>query len=262
MSKFGFCSRFGGFLAKRVGDVGYTIYRGRCKQWACPECSQYLRSKWRAHLAQRIQDLGGKWCFITITAPSYGHTDFSYQLKKSSELFKKEMNNVMIWIRRNYGSHAYVRVLEIQKRGAIHAHILMNFWFPLPLWRVVQSGSNKGKVRIEPLIDYVVSRGFGHSCIIEHLEGSPLQASVYITKYITKESRELGEWLPKGTRYIQTSQSIGALNERVKSSDEWTKLDSWTVGSLVRRGKLVWDGDKKDSLISFFELNDNMEYEV
>jgi len=146
--KFGYCSRFQGYLCKKT-NTGYEVYHGRCKMWYCPECSQLLRAKWRSHLAQRIQALGGRWCFITITAPSYGKTPYSYQLEKSAHLFKTKMNTVMQWLRDNYGRCNYVRVLEIQKRGAIHAHILMNMWIPLPELHAIQSGKRKG--RLQPI---------------------------------------------------------------------------------------------------------------
>jgi len=246
MTKFGYCSRFGAFLALKKND-SYTLYRGRCKQWSCPECSQLLRSKWRSFLALKIAELGGNWSFITITAPSYGNAPYMAQLDKSARLFKTEMNTVMQFIRDNWGKHAYVRVLEIQRRGAIHAHILINLHFPWPELRVIRRGPNTGRCYVPRLKEACKKRGFGTQIDVEVLSGQALQVSTYLTKYITKDSR-LGEsWLPKNTRYIQTSHDIGALPDyKGENVDEWTVVKPDQVWLLLERGAMVFDGDKKD----------------
>jgi len=257
--KFGYCSRFQGYLCKKVPS-GYEVYHGRCKQWSCPECSQLLRARWRSHLALRIQELGGKWMFVTITAPSYKKQPYSIQLELSANLFKKRMNAIMQWFRDNYGRCNYVRVFEIQKRGAIHAHILMNMWFPLPSLTSFQKSKRRGRWQHKLLKEILIKNKFGHHVDVELLTGSPLQCAVYITKYITKESRQFESWLPKGMRYIQCSHGIGALNDKVTSADEWTVLDGRAIGALIRENTMFFDADNKMKEISWFDLDENYEW--
>jgi len=256
MTRFGFCSRWTGFLAKKDGMV-FTLYRGRCKQWSCPECSQYLRSKWRAHLAQRIQELDcERWSFFTITAPSYNLMPYAEQMRLSSALFKAKMDTVMKSLKRKFGKFEYVRVLEIQRRGAIHAHILASFhWQDV---RVKEYGENVGQQYSKTLENIVVPLGFGFMCHAENLLYAPTKVAGYVTKYISKASREQEAWLPKGTRYIVTSRGIGALNRHKKGEGEYIVLSNY-VRIELSAGFQLWDGDKKH-IIGYEDLDESGNY--
>jgi len=83
---------------------------------------------------------------------------------------------------------------------------------------------------------------------------------VYITKYITKESRQFESWLPKNTRYIQSSHGIGALKDRVTSEDEWTVMDGRMIGALIRENTMFFDADNRMKEITWFDLDSNFEW--
>lgn len=258
------CSKFGKFLAKVESEKSVTLYRGSCKQWSCPECSQKLRQKWRSFLAEKVDNLmsnGKVWHFITITAPSYKKTPFLGQLGLSDKLFKTQWNNLMQFLRdQNGGAFNYVRVLEIQKRGAIHAHMICDVSFPIDDVVKIKRGVNAGKSYSIGLKKRAIALGFGHQVNTEPLQKNGLGVAGYITKYISKESRQYESWLPEGTRYIQTSRSIGAL-PKYKTDDDWMIVAPSGVAGLLKRGFLVSDGDKKNEVITWFDLVDGV-YEI
>jgi len=250
------CSRFSGFIGKKHAGLEntYTLYRARCKQWKCPECSQYLRSKWRSHLARKIGELNcPTWCFLTLTAPSYNGASFAVQHSLSHKLFKTKMNTLMSWLKNELGKFEYVRIFELQSRGAVHCHMLLSAHFPDAIEK--KTGKNKGQFYSERLRDELIKLGFGYIHDIENLIAQPLLVASYITKYITKESRMYGVWLEKNTHYIRCSKRIGALKDKALTSDEW-RVFPQTIGYELRHGFELIDGDKSKHQLHFITIDE------
>ena len=118
-------------------DVG--IYPLRCKQWACDECGP---KKVRATIAMvRRGMVLGTPRFFTLTSPAEDDEVRSYAE------FQARWHRFQAKLRRRFGTIEYVAVVERQKRGAAHVHVLYRGPFiPWQWLGQAASGSGSGKV--------------------------------------------------------------------------------------------------------------------
>jgi len=76
----------------------------------------------------------------------------------------------------------YFKAAEVQKRGAIHYHVLLRFLTPCTL-------------KASQLRSIAIHHGFGHEIQWDHLEGEQGKAKVsaYVSKYVSKAADQRGE---------------------------------------------------------------------
>jgi len=69
-----FCPNFKNvLLCEKNGGADLMVLRARCKRWDCEYCAPINQAHWRKHLDTRIEALGGKWSFMTLTAHAKAH---------------------------------------------------------------------------------------------------------------------------------------------------------------------------------------------
>jgi len=248
------CSRGGGFIGILKG-VNLTIFRASCKQWSCPECSKRLRVRWRHHIAKEIQRLGfHQWSFLTITAPSYDPNVYSpLEIRDLSyQLFKTQWKPFFeTCVRVPLGKVQYIRCLELQARGAVHAHCLINKHFGDLQEKDTARGATTGnhkKTYSRLVNEKVSSYGFGvmnHAINLDPT--SSFNTAYYMSKYMNDEKYSLGFWLPKYARYLQMSQAFNAFNthEDKKTKDDETVMFLGHGIGLECQIFHVYDADKK-----------------
>jgi len=257
------CPNWRGFLAtdEKIPDAT-AIARGRCKQWKCPYCSEVLRLAWRSHLSKEIQRLDEKqWCFFTLT---FGSMPVSYSREKirdtTYQASKRAWDVIMKRLKREHGKFQYVRVLELQKRGAVHIHCIASFHFHDIETAKDQNGN-----------EYTFSKGlkkdakdvgFGFMTSAENLEiieADTKRVAGYITKYITKSERSDEFWLPKNARFLVMSRDFISLE---KSKPHGEKIGWWRMGNAIgehlSRNKIYSLNRKR--YIKHSELDENGEY--
>ncbi len=194
------------------------VLRARCGQWSCAFCAPINQSQWRKHLTKRIDDLGGRWSFMTLTAHQAAHAN-GWTLANLRDAYKP----IYDAIRYNFGAQKpleYVRVFEQHQSGEFHIHML---------WRINLEPFSEMNLWLK---DLVTRNGLGWRCEWKAAyEGSSVHGIAhYVLKYMTKAGQG-GMEMPKGIRRIQTSQGIGAMKpERSK--------EGWKLSSGVYRGEL------------------------
>lgn len=234
------CPNFSLIVWKR--EAGRVVMsRIRCKMWSCPYCAKVNREMWRSHLKKRIGSIGGQWWFITVTAAEW------YREKaKSLENLRRGLNLLFKRIKRVFGKVEYVRVYELHKKGAFHAHLIMSSLSGRVHYRRARSGQRCFyPTEIRGMETWSLKTWFKKSCRaskigymvdVQRIEG--IQKVVnYICKYITKEGQDFDV---RGVRRIQTSGEIGAANPREAGK-------GWMVG------KHVWASDA--GLMPLYDAN-------
>lgn len=228
-----FCPNFDFVVwrGNRRGEVELT--RLRCKSWSCEYCAQKNRELWRSHLKKRIGKIGGVWWFVTITSHEgnrESHATLANLRRGLDLLFKR--------IRRVWKRFEYVRVYEVHKKGAFHAHIVISGLSD----RVAYSKSRSGKRAFVPCEQrgwqvWTLKTWFkksarackmGYMVDVQRIDTVSKTVN-YICKYITKDAQS---FFVKGLRRIQTSQGIGAANARKEP-------DGWQVGKYIFGGEVA-----------------------
>jgi len=173
-----------------------------------------------------------RWAFFTVTVALRNHKGMTpdERLEKSALIFKHNADRLMKRLRRQYGSFAYVRVLEQCANGQLHAHFIGNIKFT-DLIQEPHKGKDKKTavlVSVSPSLKKVVIEcGFGWASHAENLssEGDDWSAKRvvgYITKYITKSDERITDFCrTEKIRKMQTSRHfISPFNDKNKGDSE------------------------------------------
>jgi len=218
-----YCPRITSLLASPDFKPGFiALTRMRCKQWDCEFCSTKNSDLWRAHLLETLCNKlpDKRWVFITLTAPSWSHSDPQKSLKKLKEAWGKIYDKLRY---QNGGELSYVMVYETHLSGAFHIHALVDMGEKYDSYGVIIDDTleRKAKIRAEKrhpfckLIKEMCEKTkIGYIChatrVKEGETGKDNQrlAVGYISKYFTKGSLEMA--MPKRWRRLGTSRDIGS----------------------------------------------------
>jgi hypothetical protein len=199
-----------------IGTAGDTagIYPLRCKLWRCRGCGQ---RKVKATIARVHQGMKlGDSRFFTITSPGDEGRDASY--KAFPERWKRFHER----IRRRFGAIEYIAVVEPQKRGAAHIHVVYRGPFIPQRWlSAAAAGSGFGK--------------------IADIRRPPRQVATYLAKYLTKELRDPFVAPPRYFRRVRWTKgwSDWKRPDRPKRWEVWWLADAIPPHaeiSALRRG--------------------------
>jgi len=212
------CKNFNAIATKDPqNDGNMKIARLRCKQWDCEYCARKNMSIWRAHILQKLNEMGGEWCFITLTAHANAHKAGKTVLNLKA-MWKKLYDRLQRRYKREwftpqlYGME-YVMLFEKHTqsgKGTYHIHAIV---------RMRVEGKNQWDAKRKNwyhaaltmwLKDNAAECGGGfmaHGAKI--MEANAGLVAAYITKYMTKNAQGF-EGFPKGQRRITTSRGFGS----------------------------------------------------
>lgn len=201
------CDNYTGIVVSEPENTGkMLVAEMRCKMWSCAYCANVNRNIWRTHIINRIEKLGGEWCFITLTAHEKAH-----KANKTLENLRDGWKTLYDRLRRYFaGSEKleYVRVFEKHKTGRFHIHAIIRAKIP------------DDKAFKRWLKKNARECGMGYQADAKNItgDGSALLVASYICKYMTKDAQNLGD-MPKGLRRIQASHGIGAAKPNTPKYD-------------------------------------------
>jgi len=229
---------------KQTTPQTVVMARLRCKSWQCPHCAKENRAEWRKHLQKMLPKIGTNWWFVTLTAhAALRSATTSLQNLRSNidKLFKR--------IRRVWKSVEYVRVYEVHKKGAFHAHFVVHglsarvqkLQAPngVYYYRPSLSGPSMGNWTVRTWFSRNAwSLGMGYMVDVQALEGTT-NVIGYVVKYLSKDAQDFHV---KSLRRIQTSRKIGSPRNRGDGT--------WTAAQRVFRGNLpegtrLYDASRK-----------------
>lgn len=219
--------RCGRFSLVGVQGNGVGIFPLRCKLWRCPNCGP--RKVKRAIAIARRGMRHGTVRFITITSPGSDDGATSYrELSIRWHRFQSRLH-------RRFGPVQYFAVVERQKRGAAHVHMVYRGSYIPQAWLSRAAGDS----------------GFGR---VADIRKAPPNVATYLAKYLTKDLTDSRATLPRYFRRVRVSHGwsdwVAPAHER--RYGEWWIVDarpSHAALSAQRRGYLVVEvlGDQPEA---------------
>lgn len=194
------------FYARVVGENSKGRYDKKvllgCHNWSCPVCSKHnaykLKKKtinaFKAHIHgcdTKGFRLGYFVKFLTLTVPGKDYRAFTTPEDAEVQL-KKAFNKLMRALKKTLGGFEYLWVMEAQKDGYPHLHVVM-------IGKAIAPRSVLEHVKV--LWERKYGMGFAW---IKKTNGSVEGLASYITKYMTKE---LGSG-KKGNRVYSMSREL------------------------------------------------------
>jgi hypothetical protein len=188
------------------GPERWLLGRVNCKTWRCEYCGPRRAKlyKWAIRAAAEKHKLT-RLLTLTLDPSTVTGDPFKYL----SDCFSKLRR---AWIREYGGAPKYIRVMELQKNGRPHLHILIDRFMP-QAWienrwrRFTRSGRTKPDVRYIDI--HRVAR--------------------YLSKYLTTDMLRS---TPRWVRRVTCSRSIELLEKKLTGAWTWER---GSIGALVRR---------------------------
>lgn len=174
------------------------VYRHKCKTWGCGVCGPKKLASIKRGIYREayIYDLRR---FMTLTLPG----DFQGSYHDSVVALSKSWKKLLIYVERRFGDKVkYIKVVEPQKRGVAHLHVLVSRFIP-QAW-LSQSWQ---------------ALGGGKICDIRFVDVHRI--SGYVSKYMSKAM--IGDELGPYRRY-STSREIKINGEKQPAEGEWEFL--------------------------------------
>lgn len=213
----------------------YAHHRFRCKSYTCGRCGPRKIRLVRKRIASRAVEHGLQR-FLTLTLdpkklrPEWG-------VREKTSFLYAVWRKMRVYLQRKLGrSLAFIAVVELQRNGNPHLHLLVGSYLP-KAW-ISQAWQ---------------ALGGGWSTRIEYADVHRISA--YLAKYVTDDSlRDL----PAGTRRFSTSRGL-ALFERTHGEGGWilvrVPIEYWRAHALsVTAEEYKTEEDGARALASFVAL--------
>jgi hypothetical protein len=194
LGRRGFCGR--AVVVGKSRDGGNDlIHRLNCKCWGCPYCGPRKATRYRKAIS-RVAESKGLNKFITLTLdPSKIEGDSVQYIREVFNLFR-------VYLRRKCGrSPQYIAILEFQKNGNAHLHVLIDHY-----------------IEQKWLSESWSAIGGGHIVDVRFVDVHRI--AKYLSKYLTKD---LLLSAPPKSRRVTTSRGIRLL-EKPESKHDWEML--------------------------------------
>lgn len=220
------------------------MQRLRCKSWDCPYCAKENRRQWAQHLRRRLPRVSPDWWFVTLTAHENTRTP-----ENSLHNIRSNIDRLFKRLRRIYEKLDYVRVYEVHKKGAFHAHLVISGLSArvqkhtarngVHYWRPTLAEGGKGNLSIRTWFRRTTRNlGMGYMVDVQKVDGIS-QVIKYIVKYLTKDAQA---FTAKGLRRVQTTQRVGGLS--TYGSGAW-RVKARVFRSDVPQGARLYDADRR-----------------
>lgn len=200
----------------------------RCTASKCAACAKrFVGRLWHVLQGGTICAPGERLALLTLTVPALEPHMLNDRalcrctplgglvLAEENAMFGKRFNRLVQDLRRNYDPDLqYARVAELQKRGALHYHVLVRGSDDAITAMLAGYRKSDPDCAIRALVE---KHGFGHEVDLQPADGGTVR---YLLKYVTKFAEQRAEipWLDTKTGEIVT----GADRYRV-----WTASRLW-----------------------------------
>ena len=185
-----------------VANQEAGVYPLRCKRWGCATCGP---RKARATIARTRAGMRlGTVRFFTLTSPAGEGHESSYAA------FPARWKKFHMRLARRFGRIEYLGVVEPQKRGAAHVHVVYRGPYIPQAW----------------LSKAAQASGFGK---IADIRRSHPKLMSYLAKYLTKELTDPTLAPPKYFRRVRWSKGWCVWEKRARTTP-WT---SWWIADAV-----------------------------
>ncbi|MDE2222756.1 MAG: hypothetical protein KGK03_06770 [Candidatus Omnitrophica bacterium] len=229
-------------IGARESEERWLHLRVYCKRWVCPKCGPQKASKLRKAIIKKASEKDLRRLLTLTLDPS------KCKAEESIPYIKKCWNKMRTYLKRKFGKNiSFIAVLELQKSGYAHLHILIDRYvdqaWASEAWQAIGGGR------------------------IVHLRSVDIhRVTHYLSKYLTKSM--FLEHYGKNRRYT-TSRDLTLKDEDLKPKIKTTwRLLNCSIESLLKMGEFEALNKEEDfsgnlrsfetffSLIERFDLKD------
>ncbi len=196
-----------------------------CRCWDCSGCGPRRAAMFCIRIAQTAERLKlNKLLTLTLDPAMLNG-------KESTKYINEVFADFRVYLRRRLGyAPDYIRILEYQKNGNAHLHVLLNCYLP-------QAWVSEAWAAI----------GGGRIVNIKHVDVH--RVSRYLSKYLTKQMIMCA---PKGARRVTTSRTIRLLEKRVNDfAWQMIRVPILRLFDLHRAHVVRIDPDAEGYLVAF-----------
>jgi hypothetical protein len=169
------------------------VIKVTCKCWDCPQCAPRKANRYRKAIGELAHSHRLN-IMLTLTLDPE-----KLRGEDSARYINKIFAHFRTYLKRKLGrSPKYIRVLELQKNGNAHLHVLLNDY-----------------IRQEWIVEAWSALGGGR--IVDIRRVTMRKVSNYLSKYVTKQMLLSA---PKRTRRVTTSRGL-KLNPKLQSEYTW-----------------------------------------
>ncbi len=223
-----YCSRGTVSGPLRDDHQNYGFLRVDCKKLACPRCGPKKAKQYRRAIGKRAEE-GRLTRLMTLTLDPArcGAKDSVAYLRKCFSKFRVSL------LRRLGKTISYIAVVELQKSGMAHLHVLIGVFID-QAW-ISQAWQSVGGGRIVDIRLVDVHR-----------------VNAYLSKYLTKD-RLLS--VPAKKKRVSTSRDIHLFELKEKLGWVWSKAPiDQHYADLLRRGLIPDRVSEDDGGLAFFAV--------
>lgn len=198
-----------------------TYLAAGCKAWRCKYCGPKKAEKLKKAIAQAAEEKG-LTCFLTLTLDTKFLSEADLR-DGGIAYIRKSWSKLRIYLKREHGRAIdFISIVELQKRGVAHLHILVDRYLPYEWVRNSWVAVGGGRIVVIKFVD------------VHRVSG-------YLSKYLAKDA--VGG-LPVGVRRYSVSRGI-TLRPKAKSgwSLEWRSLNTirnLSLNSLHQIREVAW----------------------
>lgn len=231
------------------GDLpgGFVTGYGRCKSWRCSHCAPInawlLRKQMEYGLCSLVDQLPKKGFrpeyfvkFLTLTLPGAFYRSTVSKPDAEKEL-KKSFEKMVMALRKSRGWFDYAWVLEPQRDGYPHLHVLL----------VGETVASKDMLEdIETLWRVKYSMGFVRLNVVK---GGVFGVARYVTKYMSKGMAENTAEKRRVFGLSKAFRSAKMLPKRSFRCVEWGKIERDPYGH--ERFAPMWQASDESCFLDF-----------
>jgi hypothetical protein len=202
----------GAFSLVGIEGARCGVYPMRCKKWGCPVCGP---RRVKATMARTKAGMSLGTCrFFTLTSPGTEDGDTSY------ENFPERWKRFRMRVERRWGRIEYIAVVERQKRGAAHVHVVYRGPFIPQQW----------------LSRVAAECGFGR---VADIRRSNPKLMRYLAKYLTKELSDPSAAPPRYFRRVRWSRGWCVWEKRSRAVpwNDWWILDTPSANAATEAAR-------------------------
>lgn len=199
-------------------DGSTKAIRHRCKTWGCGECGPRKLKQVKLGIYKQA-DRFKLNRLLTLTLPG----NYEGTLEESIKAINRVWSKFRVYLKRKFQDKIhFIKIIEIQKRGVAHLHILIDRFIPQRWISKAWSDLGGGKIVDIRFVDL-------------H------RVSAYVSKYMTKEmtSNNYGKY-----RRYGTSQGIRIIEKKEPSGGIW-KFSKSTLEGIFKFALDEMDGKNK-----------------
>lgn len=239
------CKRYMKVAYAHTGVKKAIFTRLRCKQWSCEACAKMNAWIWRNWLIKRLPKMGDEWWILTLTANSR-----TRERVTSMDNLRTNLDAFFKRVKRVFGHIEYVRVYEKHPTSdAVHVHIVICGLAPFVKFNVSKKGvktakgtyERKGRKGTWTVRTWVKKNAgdlkMGYIADVQKIQGEPVKAVWYVTKYLTKAQADLHV---KGLRHVQVTSGIGSPKNEAEFDYEWN-VTAYIVADMFEAGAKILD---------------------